>query len=360
MASVLFDCERMKYPYTGLYNFCLNLGAQLIAQKRSDDEVHFFVPENRRGIFGDGMSYVPKRLMHAIPVPGSKGFRISPDSSGYDVWHMSYQTTRYRANRARTRTVFTVHDLNFLHEDPDNNRRKKKYFEIIQKRLDIADHIVCISKYCHDDVINHLNTRGKPVSVIYNGSNFLPNATYAPPGYRPSRPFLFALGMVLRKKNFQVLPCLLKVFDGELVISGEDHSDYKNIVIAEAKKHGVLDRVIFTGPVTENDKAWYYQHCTAFVFPSIAEGFGMPVVEAMCCGKPAFLSTYTSLPEIGGPHAYYFESFEPEAMCNVLLNGLQHFVENNPGDAIRAWVTQFSWEKAGHDYWQIYRTLANA
>jgi glycosyltransferase involved in cell wall biosynthesis len=162
---------------------------------------------------------------------------------------------------------------------------------------------------------------------------------------------------VLPKKNFHVLPSLLKAFDGELVITGINDHIYKNDIIREARKHGVQDRLIFTGSVSENDKAWYYKHCEAFLFPSIAEGFGLPVIEAMYYGKPVFLSTYTSLPEVGGPHAYYFESFEPEAMRATLTKGLQHFAASNPVDAIRDWALQFSWEKAAGEYWQVYHSL---
>ena len=356
MASVLFDCERMKYPHTGLYHFCLNLGTQLVQQQGQNDRLNIFIPENLAGIFGDNVSYVPKKFVHNIGIPGSRDFRFTPRSSGYDVWHMTYQTSRYRPANSRTRTVLTIHDLNFLYEDPHNTRRKNKYLGIIQDRIDRADHIVYISQYCKDDVTRNLNIAGKPASVIYNGCNFSTTAGDAAPVYKPSKPFLFTLGTVLPKKNFHVLPALLKAFDGELIITGINDHLYKNDILREAKKHGVLDRVIFTGSVSENDKAWYYKHCEAFLFPSIAEGFGLPVIESMYYGKPVFLSTYTSLPEVGGPHAYYFDSFEPEAMCKTLTEGLHNFTSNRSA-AIREWALQFSWEKAAGEYWQIYHQL---
>lgn len=357
MASVLFDCERMKYPHTGLYHFCLNLGNQLIRQQQGNDRLNFFIPSALTGIFGNGVNYVPKKFIHNIGIPGSKDFRVTPSSATYDVWHMTYQTSRYRPANAHTKTVLTVHDLNFLYENPDNLRRKNKYLGIIQERIDKADHIVCISKYCQQDVIQNLDVGGKPVSVIYNGCNFLDTPPDAAPAYKPAKPFLFTLGTVLPKKNFHVLPCLLKNFDGELIIAGINDHIYKNEIIREAKKYQVLERITFTGSVSESDKAWYYKHCQAFLFPSIAEGFGLPVVEAMYYGKPVFLSTYTSLPEIGGPHAYYFERFDPEDMCQTLTRGLQHFATAGQADAIHNWALQFSWEKAAAEYWKIYRSL---
>jgi glycosyltransferase involved in cell wall biosynthesis len=357
MASVLFDCERMKYPHTGLYHFCLNLGTELIRQQERGDQVNVFIPAGLVGIFGNDVPYVPKRFVHNIGIPGSKDFRLTPGSSAYDIWHMTYQASRYSPSNPRTKTVLTIHDLNFLYEHPDSTRRKHKYTGIIQERINRADHIVCISKYCRDDVTNNLNTGGKPISVIYNGCNFpTPGADLAPV-YKPGKRFLFTLGTVVPKKNIHVLPALLKAFDGELIVAGINDHIYKNDIIREAKKHGVLDRLVFTGSVSENDKAWYYKHCEAFLFPSIAEGFGLPVIEAMYYGKPVFLSTNTSLPEVGGPHAYYFESFDPEAMCKTLAKGLQHSSASNQAGAIRDWALQFSWEKAASEYWQIYHSL---
>ena len=73
------------------------------------------------------------------------------------------------------------------------------------------------------------------------------------------------------------------------MIAGVTHQPwYQRKIEEEAKRLGVTERVIFTGAISENDKYWYYQNCTAFVFPSIAEGFGLPVIEAMYFGKPVF------------------------------------------------------------------------
>lgn len=358
MVSILFDCERMKYPNTGLFHFCLNLGHHLLEQQRADEEIRFYVPEESKGIFGDKAAYTIKQLSHNILVPGSKDYRFGVDSSTIDIWHMTYQSTRYRPTTPNTKVVLTIHDLNFLYEHPGNSRKRNKYLKIIQDRIDRADHIVCISQYCLTDVKKYLDTKGKPVSVVYNGVTKLVKEAKHDPEYKPSGKFLFALGTVLPKKNFHVLPALLNAFEGELIIGGVNGSSYKNTIIAEAQKHDVYDRVKFVGSISENDKAWYYQNCTAFLFPSIAEGFGLPAIEAMAHGKPTFLSTHTSLPEVGGSHAYYFKSFDPQEMKQVLIEGLKDYEERKPAADIQAWAHQFRWENAASAYWEIYRSLA--
>ena len=95
----------------------------------------------------------------------------------------------------------------------------------------------------------------------------------------------------MRKKNFHVLPRILKGNDYRLVIAGNISSNsYCAEILEQAREWGVESRVTITGPVSEPVKQWYLQNCDAFVFPSIAEGFGLPVIEAMRYGKPIFTS----------------------------------------------------------------------
>ncbi|RYG30374.1 MAG: glycosyltransferase [Chitinophagaceae bacterium] len=135
---------------------------------------------------------------------------------------------------------------------------------------------------------------------------------------------------------------------------------YKNKIVDEAKKLGVSERIVFTGPISENDKQWYLVNCLAFAFPSLAEGFGAPVVEAMYFGKPVFLSDKTSLPEVGGDAAYYFKSFDPDAMKQVFEEGMAHYVHNNPRERIKNRASSFSWDATAQHYLNIYRELSSA
>jgi glycosyltransferase involved in cell wall biosynthesis len=97
------------------------------------------------------------------------------------------------------------------------------------------------------------------------------------------------------------------------------------------------------------------------VFPSLSEGFGLPVVEAMSVGKPAFLSRLTSLPEIGGDAAYYFESFEPESMIATVQRGLKDFDEHPQRAAeLRAFAARYSWSRAATEYWALYDEVMQA
>lgn len=347
MPQLLFDCERMKYPNTGLYTFCDELGSALLAEQQADEKLFFYLPHKLGNHFGEQAGYIWQKSLHKFYLPHKEQM---------DVWHTPYQSSPYRSRKKGTRKVVTIHDLNFLHEgkSPD---KVKKHMAAVQRNIDQADVLTAISGFAQAEVLRHLNTHNKPFHVIYNGASVKEFPGFDQPRYRPDTPFFFALGTVLPKKNFHVLPCLLEKSDAQLVVAGNVNVDYRERINEAARKHGVENRVKIIGPISPEEKYWYYKHCDAFLFPSLAEGFGLPAIEAMHFGKPVFLSDKTSLPEIGGNAAYYFHDFDPSSMRNTLQEGLQHYADTQPGEKIRQHAAQFNWQHAAREYWKVYRSL---
>ena len=143
-----------------------------------------------------------------------------------------------------------------------------------------------------------------------------------------------------------------------MVIAGRlAEPDYISGIKRQAEEMGIADRLHVTGPVPEEEKAWYLCNCLAFIHPSLAEGFGAPVVEAMSFGKPLFLSNRTSLPEIGGDIAFYFSSFEPDHMHQVFKEGMHQYTQKNMYEAIVRRGKEFDWEKNALKYLEVYKSL---
>lgn len=346
MHQLVLDCEKMKNANTGLYEFCKQLGNALIRNRAEDEHLNFYVPPQLAGFFGEKEQYIIKKGLHKFWMPHHKA----------DVWHTTFQSSNYIPSGKKIRQVLTIHDLNQLHEK--NNKKVKQYFKKIQHNIDRADHIVTISRFVMDDVKQHLRLDNKPVSVVMNGSDMETFPNFNDPGYRPSKPFLFTIGSVNEKKNFHVLPCLLVNNDYELIIAGPVFDEnYKTKILAEAQAHGVLNRVKILGSISAQDKYWYYSNSLAFLFPSLAEGFGIPVIEAMSQGKPCFISDKTSLPEVGGKYAYYFHNFDAVVMQQVLTDGLHYYQTNNMGPEIKAHAATFTFDRSAQKYLQIYRSL---
>ena len=348
--KIVFDCERMKYPHTGLYHYCFQLGMALKQEiKKTENELFFYVRDSEIKVFGDDAVCIPQHSLHKF---------LLPNLSRFDIWHTTYQGSQYFPFSRNIKKVLTVHDLNFLYDPNKDHAKRKRELNKLQKKVDSADAIIAISNFVLNDLRMHLNIKNKHACVIYNGCNFHQNDSMAVPINPPQTPFLYTIGTITEKKNFHVLPALLKHFDGNLIISGiVDNNDYKEKIISVAKQHHVEDRVVFTGPVPENDKQWYMQHCEAFVFPSLAEGFGLPVVEAMHLGKPVILSDKTSLPEIGGEDAFYFNNFEPEHMQKVLDDCLSHQDKIELSEKMKRQAAQFNWQHAAEEHVCLYKSL---
>ncbi len=349
LLRIWIDTERLKYPHTGLYHFCMELGKALVHEKTDREELSFYLPANKMGVFGKEALYRKQIGLHKYQLP-------STDS--YQVWHSLHQGSQYFPFRRTIPVVLTIHDLNFLHQPGKGAAYIKKSLAELQQKINRADRVVAISSFVLEELHRNLQVNSAQTSVIYNGCNFSQLAPEVPP-LIPDKPFLFTIGTVAAKKNFHVLPALLKGNDYWLVIAGITHEEaYLQKIKQEAVRWGVENRVIITGAITDAQKQWYYQQCEAFVFPSIAEGFGMPVLEAMYFGKPVFLSTYTSLPEIGGSLAYYFTSFDPDEMRRTVEQGLEHYYQTSPQQALKNHALSFSWLAAARQYLSIYRDLA--
>ena len=340
----------MKYPHTGLYHYCLEVGNALLnAQQSNDKSFHFYIPNKAMGIFGDRAHYFEQFSWHKFYLPNTKK---------YDLWHCTYQGSRYFPFNSKCKKVLTVHDINFLYDSRKSNKKKQKYLNDLQKKIDKVDHLIVISNFVKDQILEVVSAINKPISVIYNGCNINNSIEPRNPIQIPNGEFLFTIGTIVDKKNFHVLPRLLIDNSLQLIIAGiEQSTSYKQTIINEATRHNVLHRVHFVGMITEAEKYWYYKNCKAFVFPSLAEGFGLPVIEAMHFGIPVFLSTATSLPEIGGEEAYYFNSFDPDHMKDVLQSGLADYQINDKSKSIQKRAALFQWKNVAESYNKIYNQL---
>lgn len=353
MNEMILDCDLMRHPNSGLYHYCLNLGnyVQRACKRRGLKGIGYYVPSSAECVFDKRSNCIVERSYHKI---------IKPFLWGCGLWHAPFQSGRIIPDKTRnknTKVLLTVHDLNSVHEgkSAEEQRRSLLY---TQQLIDRSDAIVCISEFTRADVLKYCDVKNKAVWVVHNGTNRIESPVLSSVSYKPIRPFLFGMGYVNRKKNYHVLLPLAKAMDMELVIAGRlDEPDYVETIKVEAKRMGISERVCLPGPVTEEEKSWYLNNCTAFVHPSLAEGFGFPVVEAMQLGKPLFLSDKTSLPEIGGNIAFYFSSFEADYMNKVFREGMQRYVNEDMANEVRKRGKIFDWEIAAENYLAIYQTL---
>jgi glycosyltransferase involved in cell wall biosynthesis len=349
--AVVFDCERMKYPHTGLYTYCYQLGQHLLEARNTErEDIVFYTPAGIASLF-PGAGSIAQSPVHKLYMP-----RLGK----YGIWHATHQDSYYLPFRDRQiKVVLTIHDLNFLYDAGKSPPKKQRYLLRLQYLINRADVLVCVSEHSRKDVLAHCNIGQKPLHVILNGANHLSTPMLQSQSYKPAKPFIFSLGAITRKKNFlSLLPLIRKSGPLELVIAGRpEDRDYCYQIMKTANARGIADDVHLVGSISEHEKSWYYRHCRAFALPSVAEGFGLPVVEAMSAGKPLFLSSQTALPEIGGDVAFYFKDFSEAHMQQTFELGLQQYDRLDMEQQIINKGKEFSWQKAAHAYWQLYRSL---
>jgi len=275
----------------------------------------------------------------------------------YDIWHSLHQFPSHLPNK-KTKLLLTIHDLNFLFEK--NKSKSARYLKKLQKNIDKAMAVTVISDYTKDLLLENVKLSDKPLYKIYNGVRLDTFENQLKPDFVKTDKFFFTLGIISAKKNFHSLLPLMRHFKGhQLIIAGKKNTSYARQIEKQIDQLGLKDRVILSGSVNASQKYWLYSNCRALLFPSVAEGFGLPVIEAMLLGKPVFLSKKTSLPEIGGPFAFYWENFDPENMAEVVKEKLAHFDNNQSqlSSQIREYAQKFSWKNCIQDYLEVYEEI---
>jgi glycosyltransferase involved in cell wall biosynthesis len=334
----------MKNPNSGYFTFGKGLGDALIKQNNNRFKLTYYMFKKTIYFFNGLVDILYLNRLHRIFFPQYKKF---------DLVHFTDQNCRLRPYSVYGKKIMTIHDINRVHLSFSKPRQIKARVNQIRQYISYCDRVVTISKFVADDILRFIPEAKPKLSVIYNGADKLQVPDGHLPVYQPKKPYLFTIGLLSVQKGFHYIPALLQGNDYELVIAGIE-TPHKANIIAEAEKYGCLNRLTITGPVSDDDKAWYYKNCSAFVFPSVAEGFGLPVIEAMYFGKPVFLANSTSLPEIGGDLAYYFNNFEPQHMQTVFNEGMQDFKANNREEATIAHANKFSWEVTAQQYLALY------
>ena len=345
MKEILIDLYKAKNLFSGLGQFSVNFAKELVTHSVDDLNFIFLTPKK-----------IEFENIKSVNVSFQKRYFPSLNKT-YDVWHSLQQFPSHFPNK-KSKFILTVHDLNFLIEK--NETKKLKYLQRLQKNIDRADYITTISDYTKKTIEDNINLRGKSIKTIYNGIAVNSNCEVIKPNYVSNQKFFFSIGIFKEKKNFHTLLSLMKSFeDYHLIIAGDNDTPYGNQVQKQINDLTLADRIILPGKINDNDKFWLYKNCEAFLFPSLAEGFGMPVIEAMNFGKPVFLSKFTSLPEIGGDSAFYFENFDEEYMSAFIKSKLSYYHENqtNISEQIKKHAEKFRWENCITQYIKLYNKI---
>jgi len=272
-----------------------------------------------------------------------------------------------------TRTLLTVHDLSFLHYPEAFVPALRQYLErVVPRSIARADLVLADSASTRSDIVSLLGVSPSQVQVLYSGVSprFRPQAE---PGERErlrtcyglgERPYVLSVGTLQPRKNyvrlvraFASLKPKVLAPGTQLLIAGGQGWLYQEI-LAEAEKHG--ERVRSLGFVDDADLPALYRHAALFAFPSLYEGFGLPVLEAMACGIPVVCSNASSLPEVAGDAALLVDPLDTDGLAAAIARAL---ADGNlrQGMIARglAQAAHFTWEQAARQLLGVLDTLGS-
>jgi glycosyltransferase involved in cell wall biosynthesis len=239
-----------------------------------------------------------------------------------------------------------------------------------KKRALTADHIIAVSQNSLEDIVKLFGVSRDRVSAIYNGvdHSFFPDRNGEAflkmrEKYRIKKDqYILFTGTVEPRKNVETL---LKAFsrskvlrkDFSLVLAGG--TGWKNQSIQTSiQNEGIENELSFTGYVTKEELRVLYSFASCFVFPSVYEGFGMPLLEAMACGVPVVCSNTSSLPEVAGDAATMVDPFDDEGFSRAIEKIIKEkefrmYLIRNGFKRVKS----FSWEETARQTLQLYEKI---
>jgi glycosyltransferase involved in cell wall biosynthesis len=313
--------------------------------------IYFDTRWNGKHGIGRFSSELQKRLPGVVPLR-----IIGPKLSVFDPLASSLALARHRQGsffspgfnpplHSPLPFAFTIHDLVHLHVPQESSALRRLYYaSVVRPATRKAWRILTVSEHSRREILEWTGLAPERVRVVGNGVS----AEFFPGGARATRaPYLLHVGRRARHKN---IGNLLRGYaashfgkDLQLVFTGDADAE----TLALADQAGVAGRVQFAGPVDDAALVSLYQRCTALVFPSLHEGFGIPILEAMATGTPVITSRTTSMPEVAGEdNALFVDPLDPGCIA--------HAIDRIAGDA-SLWdhlqsrglerAREFSWER---------------
>ncbi len=331
----------------GIGEYSEQLGRRLASvatqlRDRHGVELMFHMHPSLHGRYGPEVGY--------LAADGWQRWRAT-SGPACDLWHRLDHFNRLHPTAGTRACAVTIHDLNFVYAKSGLSLFRGKMR--VRRALSRNQHIVTISRYARDDLAARFGLE-QPVDVVHNGARSLVlSCGRSPIPVLEDAPFLFHLSRMSPSKNTRAVVELARAWPQmRFVLAGPSRSD--SLQLRDELARAPLANLRLLLDISDDQKAWLYEHCAGFLFPSLTEGFGLPPIEAMHFGRPVFVSDRTCLPEIGGDAAYYLTHFDPAAMRAVIEPGIDPALAAQRADHVRAHAAQYTWERAAAGYLALY------
>lgn len=305
----------------------------------------------------DGWKYKilkPKRFWTRVALPLALYIsRQKPD--------LFFSPTHYIPRFSPVKRMAIIFDLSFLHFPEMFNKRDLWQLRNWTKfSIENAEHIITISNFSKQDIIKQYGIDGKKITVAYPGFNkeiFHPVYDKKKTGkmldkYKIGDNFIIYIGTIQPRKNLiRLIEAVSRIEDLMLVIVGKTEGEGREGWMYEEtlktpNRLGIEDRVKFLGFVPDDDLPYLLAGAKAFILPSLWEGFGIPVLEAMACGVPVIVSNVSSLPEVVGGVGLLIDPYSVDQIEQAIRTIVaDKKLQQKYSKAANLQAKKFSWQK---------------
>lgn len=263
--------------------------------------------------------------------------------------------------------VVSVHDVNYLGHSGRRTPVGRRAFQFfVEKSVKKASHVITISNFSRGEIMRHLGVPPEKVSVVYCAAR---EQALAPPAGSAQQseaaldipqPFMIAFSSLSAHKNIARLIAAFAQISSEvphsLVLIG--HMPEKSAAIKAELQRAGDDRIHFTGFIPDEEVDALMKRASLFAFPSLYEGFGLPILDAQEAGVPIACSNVAALPEVAGEGAILFDPLSVDDMAEKLKRALLDVdLRQSLTRKGRENAAHFSWDKAARETVDIYRKV---
>lgn len=368
-----FDAKRVYHNFTGLGNYSRTLLRDL-SNRLPESAFYLLAPSikmrEETKYFLNSPSYStitppPWRK----PLWRSRGMLLDLKRIKPDLYHGLSHELPHGLSRSRIATVVTIHDLIFRHYPHQYKAWDRRVYDRkFRHACKTADRIVAISEATKADIVEFYQTDPARIDVIYQACDerfLIDHDAASLENVRQQlelpQQFSLFLGSLIERKNLLGLIEALAILPSELrhplVVVGRGEA-YKNSCIARAKELGVADLLLFR-QASNQDLPSLYQLAYCFLYPSLAEGFGIPVIEALNSGTPVITSDRSSLPEAAGPDSLLVDPTDPSAIAAAWQRLLEDSdLHQRTSAAGRRYAERFRADEVTPQMIDLYRKVA--
>lgn len=328
------------------------------------DEDHCLQDSQNIHVIEIGDDFYPKWEQCALP-KAVKDYKI-------DLLHCTSNTAPLFC---KVPLILTLHDIIFL--EP-RDRMNKSFYQnmgwlyrkmIVPRILKKCRRIITVSNFEKQNIVNKLNIPSEKIQMIYNGYTdwFRPeqDIELVYRKYIDAPKYFFFLGNTDPKKNTErTLVAYSKYLEKsdikrKLLMADLDE-EYLNDIILRNEIENIREKIVIPGYISNRDLPFIYNNAFAFLYPSLRESFGIPLLEAMACGTPVITSNTSSMPEIGGPDAILINPENPDEITDMMLK-----LEREPAFYAKQRnvglqrATLFSWRQTAEQLLRLYEEVLN-